>query len=183
MAGPVLEGKLRSCRYYDVINSGANAIAPYQAVSYLTAAQITSQSATQADAVRNSTNAYTALDRIIGITEHSQLHGKQVAVRAKGISHVMSDGTIAYGGFVGMNGTTGILQKTNAQSPIIDLTEALIPMDQRFTVTYNLSCLGAVTPAHNAIAGSGSTPVPWKSLIFISIRMRPSPILRRLRIS
>lgn len=147
MAGPAISGKLQSHRYYDTINSGVNPVAPYQIISPLTSAQLTTFSAAQGEAVRPAVaSGTTVLERVIGISEHGAKHNTQIAVRVDGIAHVMAGAAVAYGSLLQMGLAE---QRTNAQSPFIDLYEAALPQDPSFTITYNLSMADdvAISPA------------------------------------
>jgi len=141
MAGPVLSGKYESWRYYDVINSGVNPIAPYQCISPLTAAQIASNTGSvEGEACRpaaafvSGTSIIT--DRILGISAGGAKAGQQLTVQRDGVAHVMVGAAVAYGStlFCGL-----AEQRTNSQTPLINLFEANLPVEPGVGITYNLS--------------------------------------------
>jgi hypothetical protein len=158
--GPSTSIPLVSGRYHDVINSGANLMAPFQCMAFLTSAQVASDATAKIGvAVRPSPAYNNTPDRVLGISEAGAKHGQPIAIRTAGYAQVMAGAAVAFNARL----QPGLVEaKTNAQSPLIDLYEANLPVEPGVGVTYNLSMVDdiALTPS---TTGSNvlTFPVGW----------------------
>lgn len=139
----VINGHLRTTHYFDNLNSGVNIIAPYQCVQLLDAAEVAATTGAIAGTASKAAEvgATAWADRVVGISEHGAKHNTSLSVRNGGIAHVMAGAAITYGKLL----SVGVVeQRTNSQTPLINLYEANLPVEPGVGVTYTLAMVDDV---------------------------------------
>jgi hypothetical protein len=137
--------EVRSFIYYDVVNSGANPVAPFQIVSLATAAELSGLGIRDAIAGRvvvvtpvgTVLGQTVANRRIIGVTKNAAFSGDEVLVQTQGVAEVMANAAIALDAQV--HAVARATCASNA-APISNVPEMQLPFDPRATLTYQL-CL------------------------------------------
>lgn len=159
--GPTIAAYQRTGKYFDTLNSGANLLAAFQCVSFLTSTQVAAQSGAVAGVAMTHATAYNdgsvGPQRVVGISTASAKHGRECQLQWLGVAQVMAGAAVAFGAHLR---PTVVEQRNNSQTPLINLFEANIPVEPGVGVTYNLSMVD--DPAVAAGAGNDKIyPVGW----------------------
>lgn len=169
MAGPVLGTPLRSAKFYDTIGAGAIYYGTqYNCVSELNATEAANfphsiEYSPDGAGIKmtNTGNPAGVIERVKGIAENSAQSGTQLAYRTgPGVANVMAGAAVARGVWVGC---TLNEQKADNVAPMLNLADPRMPIDPRFTVTYSLAMVGAMTPTQST---TGATNLNYLNVGF-----------------